>query len=105
MATTVTGNIVQIGAATAETWLPPTSTRPPIRWIYWTPTDAAKSITIKSGTTAGSGNTLFSYTSVAADADVLKAFEVIIEIPSTGINVAVTSGEPQAILMLQSGNV
>lgn len=103
MAVTTSGNVIVMGAATAETISFPTGTRNPIVRIMWTPSAASKALTIRAGTTAGSGTVLFTFTSVTADAAIAKLWDVVIE-PGIGINVAVTSGEAQAYLYMRSGN-
>ncbi len=102
-AATVTGNVVSMG--TADTWSSPTtSNRPPIRRIVWTPTAAAKTLTIKSGATQGSGNILFTFTSLAADAGVTKVWDIPIEVPTGGLNTTITAVEPNVYLYLQAAN-
>lgn len=99
-AATVTGNVVSMGVA--DTWSPPTASRPPICRIAWTPSAAAKTLTIKSGSTQGSGNILFTFTSLAADAGVLKVWDIPIQVPSGGLNSTITAAEANVYLYLQA---
>jgi hypothetical protein len=82
--------------------------RPPIRQVRFTPTHDDVEVVIRAGTTAGSGNILYTRTANTTEfgASINYTDDVCIEIPAAGINLTVTgtATTTRVYLYLQSGN-